>query len=100
MAQHKDANGRGKPGFGAARLVNFGGQRVERCAAPFGDLAERLPELIFERYAGAMSAQGERAFDGASAHASSRLWASWSLVVLSLLALSSALSDLRRPCRT
>src|SRR6056297_1910964 len=68
MRQHMQPDGRGEAGLRVAGGVDLGGERVERAALVPRDLAEGLPERLFERHAGAVPLEGERALDGPRAH--------------------------------
>ena len=68
MVQAEDADRRGEAFLSATGSVDFGGERVERGVFLGGDGAEGVPELGFQRDAGAVAVEGEGVLGGAGGH--------------------------------
>jgi hypothetical protein len=68
MVQDKDADRRGKACIALAGIVNLGGKLVQGEGSRFSDGTEGIPEFRFQRNAGAVAVEGERAFGGAGGH--------------------------------
>ncbi len=68
MVQAEDADRRGEAFLSATCGVDFGGKGVEGSLFLKRDGAEGIPELGFQRNAGAMAVEGEGVFGGAGGH--------------------------------
>ncbi len=59
VAQHEHPDGRGQSHLNPACGVYFRGECVDRLTALSRDVPKSLPELIFQRHAGAVATQTE-----------------------------------------